>query len=68
MKELIQIITQLKIALDTTLLLCGFKYIASKIGPDKKYTGLIAQEKEFIIPDVVSVHKVDNINVFHRVV
>ena len=48
-------------ALDKTLLLRGVEYTNFKIDPDKKCLGLIAQEVELIIPEVVSENEVDNI-------
>ena len=48
-------------ALDKTLLLRGVEYNNFKIDPDKKLLGLIAQEVELIIPEVVSVNEMDNI-------
>jgi Chaperone of endosialidase len=48
-------------ALEKTLLLRGVEYNNFKIEPDKKCLGLIAQEVELIIPEVVSVNEVDNI-------
>ncbi len=48
-------------ALEQTLLLRGVEYKNFKIEPDKKCLGLIAQEVELIIPEVVSVIEVDDI-------
>ena len=48
-------------ALDKTLLLRGVEYNNFKIDPDKKCLGLIAQEVELIIPEVVSENEMDNV-------
>ncbi len=40
-------------ALDKTLLLRGVEYNAIRIEPDRKRIGLIAQETELIVPEVV---------------
>jgi hypothetical protein len=48
-------------ALEKTLLLRGVEYNNFKIDPDKKCLGLVAQEVELIIPEVVSVNEMDNI-------
>ena len=48
-------------ALEKTLLLRGVEYNNFKIDPDKKCLGLIAQEVELIIPEVVDVNEMDNI-------
>ena len=42
-------------ALDKTLLLRGVEYYDFRIEPEKKKIGLIAQEVELIIPEVVGV-------------
>ena len=61
MKELKQILKTIENALDKTLLLRGVEYNNFKIDPDKKLLGLIAQEVELVIPEVVSVNEMDNI-------
>jgi hypothetical protein len=48
-------------ALEKTLLLRGVEYNNFKIDPDKKCLGLVAQEVELIIPEVVSVNEMDDI-------
>ena len=48
-------------ALEKTLLLRGVEYNNFKIDPDKKCLGLIAQEVELIIPEVVSENEMDNV-------
>ncbi len=48
-------------ALDKTLLLRGVEYNNFKTDPDKKCLGLIAQEVELIIPEVVSENEMDNV-------
>ena len=48
-------------ALDKTLLLRGVEYNNFKMDPDKKCLGLIAQEVELIIPEVVSENEMDNV-------
>jgi hypothetical protein len=60
MKELKQNIKTIENALEKTLLLRGVEYNNFKIDPDKKCLGLIAQEVELIIPEVVSINEVDN--------
>ncbi len=54
-KELKQISKQLNHALDKTVLLRGVEYYDFRIEPDKKKIGLIAQEVELIVPEVVGV-------------
>ncbi len=44
-----------------TLLLRGVEYNDFRIDPDKKNIGLLAQEVEFIIPEVVGESKMNNI-------
>ncbi len=44
-------------ALDKTLLLRGVEYNDIRIEPEKKKMGLIAQEVELIIPEVVNTSK-----------
>ena len=46
-------ITTIENALDKTLLLRGVEYNDIRIEPEKKKIGLIAQEVELIIPEVV---------------
>ena len=48
-------------ALDKTLLLRGVEYNDFRFEPDKKHIGLIAQEVELIIPEVVGENEMDNI-------
>ena len=48
-------------ALDKTLLLRGVEYNDFRFEPDKKHIGLIAQEVELIIPEVINVSVLDNI-------
>jgi hypothetical protein len=48
-------------ALDKTLLLRGVEYNDFIFEPDKKRLGLIAQEVEFIIPEVVGENEMDDI-------
>ena len=48
-------------ALEKTLLLRGVEYNNFKMDPDKKCLGLIAQEVELIIPEVVSENEMDNV-------
>jgi hypothetical protein len=48
-------------ALGKTLLLRGVEYNNFRIDPDKKHFGLIAQEVELIIPEVVGENEMDNI-------
>ncbi len=46
-------ITTIENALDKTLLLRGVEYNDTRIEPERKKIGLIAQEVELIIPEVV---------------
>jgi hypothetical protein len=48
-------------ALEKTLLLRGVEYNDFRIEPDKKRIGLIAQEVELIIPEVVGEGEMDKI-------
>ena len=48
-------------ALEKTLLLRGVEYNDFRIEPDKKRIGLIAQEVELIIPEVVGENEMDRI-------
>ena len=48
-------------ALDKTLLLRGVEYNDIRIEPDKKRIGLIAQEVELIIPEVVGIDETTTI-------
>ena len=48
-------------ALDKTLLLRGVEYNDIRIEPDKKRIGLIAQEVELIIPEVVGIDEATTI-------
>jgi len=48
-------------ALEKTLLLRGVEYNDFRIEPDKKRIGLIAQEVELIIPEVVGENEIDKI-------
>jgi hypothetical protein len=48
-------------ALDKTLLLRGVEYNDIRVDPDKKRIGLIAQEVELIIPEVVGEGEMDKI-------
>jgi hypothetical protein len=48
-------------ALEKTLLLRGVEYNDFRIDPDKKHIGLIAQEVELIIPEVVGEGEMDKI-------
>ncbi len=52
-------IKTIKNALDKTLLLRGVEYNDFRIEPDRKRIGLIAQEVEIIIPEVVGEGKID---------
>ena len=47
--------------MDKTLLLRGVEYNDIRVDPDKKHIGLIAQEVELIIPEVVGQSEMDNI-------
>jgi hypothetical protein len=48
-------------ALEKTLLLRGVEYNDFRIEPDKKRIGLIAQEVELIVPEVVGENEMDKI-------
>ena len=47
--------------MEKTLLLRGVEYNDFRYEPDKKRIGLIAQEVELIIPEVVGENEMDNI-------
>jgi hypothetical protein len=52
-------------ALEKTLLLRGVEYNDFRIELDRKRIGLIAQEVELIIPEVVREGEIDKIKKFH---